>query len=93
MHIVYLEVNHNYSCIYTPRVLGAEAGARDTNDVLTKRKALPICELKFSAKTTIQNIEKQVKTLRKNQEKLEFKINEILNLLTKPQNGKHVEPG
>ena len=64
MHLVYLEVNHNYACFYMPRVLGAE-GAPDTNDVLTKRKALPICELKFSAKTTIQNIEKRVKTEKK----------------------------
>ena len=84
MHVVCLEVNHNYVCIFTSRVQCAQG---DTNDELTKRKALPTCELKFSTKATIQNIEKQVKTLRKNQEKLELKIDELLNLLRKPQNG------
>ena len=86
MPVIYLEVNHNYLCIFTSRAKSAQG---DRNDELTKRKALPTCELKFSAKATIQNIEKQVKTLRKNQEKLELKIDELLKLL-KPKNGKHV---
>ena len=86
MHVVYLEINHNYVCVFTPRVQSAQG---DTNDELTKRK-VPTCELKFSTKATIQNIEKQVKTLGKNQEKLELKIDELLNLLRRPQNGKHV---
>ena len=80
MHVVYLEVNHNYVCVFTPRVQSAQG---DTNDELTKRKALPTCELKFSTKATIQNIEKKVKGL-------ELKIDELLNLLRKPQNGKHM---
>ena len=80
MHFVCLEVYHNYVSVFTPRVQSAEG---DTNDELTKRKALPTCELKFSTKATIQNIEKQVKGL-------ELKIDELLNLLRKPQNGKYV---
>ena len=82
MPVVYTEVSsYNHVCILTPRV---QSSLYD----LMKRRTLPTCQLKFSVEAAILNIDKKVQTLRKHQEELELKVDQIVNLLRKPQNGK-----
>ena len=70
------------------RVQSSQGDTRNYD--LTNRRTLATCQLRLSVEAAIVNIDKEVQMLRKRQENLELKVDEILNLLRKPQSGKIV---
>ena len=83
-----MQQDKSCDCILTPRVQSSQGDKKKYD--LTKRGTVPTCQLKFSVEAAILSIDEEVEMLRKRQENLELKVDEILNLLRKPQNGKIV---